>query len=181
MSGIATSFGVEVAKMQSGALHLAAILLSFLIGSTISGFFLKGQSLRLGRHYESLLALEGVLLLGAIVFLEQQATFGIYLASTACGLQNALATTYSGAVIRTTHVTGVLTDIGIMLGSLLRGAEFDKRKFILLLLIIGGFVCGGIAGSILYVVWGFRALTVPAIICFALAGTYRFYSSSSPQ
>ncbi len=167
--------------MQSGALHLAILLVSFLCGSAISGFFLKGQSLRLGRHYESLLALEGLLLLGAIAFLEQQAAFGNYMASAACGLQNALATTYSGAVIRTTHVTGVLTDIGIMLGSLLRGAEFDRRKFILLLLIMSGFICGGIAGSILYAAWGFRALAVPAMICFALAGTYRFYSKFGSQ
>ena len=31
------------------------------------------------------------------------------------GLQNALVTRVSGAVVRTTHMTGVLTDIGIEL------------------------------------------------------------------
>lgn len=181
VSGIATSLGVEMARLQPGAIDLALILLSFLAGSAISGFFLKGQSLKLGRHYELLLAIEGVLLLAAIVLLERQTAIGHYLASMACGLQNALATTYSGAVIRTTHVTGVLTDIGIMLGSLVRGAEFDRRKFILLLLLITGFICGGTAGTILYVGWGFKALVVPALICFALAGTYRFYSKSGSQ
>ncbi|WP_316568022.1 DUF1275 family protein [Myxococcus sp. MxC21-1] len=39
------------------------------------------------------------------------------------GLQNALVTRVSGAVVRTTHITGILTDIGIQvvrLGSWLR-------------------------------------------------------------
>ena len=39
-----------------------------------------------------------------------------YLASVGCGLQNATTSTYSGAVVRTTHVTGLFTDLGILLG-----------------------------------------------------------------
>lgn len=181
VSGIATSLGVELAQVKPDALHLAAILLSFLCGSVISGIFLNGQSLKLGRHYDSLLAVEGLLLLTAIILLEQQTVAGHYLASMACGLQNALATTYSGAVIRTTHVTGVLTDLGIMLGSVLRGAEFDRRKLVLLLLIFTGFVCGGVAGSILYAAFAFKALLAPAIICFALAAAYRLYMKTDRQ
>ncbi|WP_156312572.1 DUF1275 family protein [Marinagarivorans algicola] len=60
------------------------------------------------------------------------------MASSACGLQNALITIYSGAVIRTTHTTGIFTDLGIMLGSKLRGEPFDKRKALLFLVIICG-------------------------------------------
>lgn len=35
------------------------------------------------------------------------------------GLQNAMMSTYSGAVIRTTHVSGMFTDLGIFLGHFL--------------------------------------------------------------
>merc|ERR1719191_1161741 len=42
-----------------------------------------------------------------------------FLVSAACGLQNGMATSYSGAVIRTTHVTGIATDVGLISGRLL--------------------------------------------------------------
>jgi uncharacterized membrane protein YoaK (UPF0700 family) len=42
-------------------------------------------------------------------------------ASAACGLQNAMVSTYSGAIIRTTHITGTVTDLGAMIGQYLRG------------------------------------------------------------
>lgn len=34
------------------------------------------------------------------------------LVSCGCGIQNAMCTTFSGAVVRTTHMTGITTDIG---------------------------------------------------------------------
>merc|ERR1719230_1699959 len=37
-------------------------------------------------------------------------------ASTAAGLQNAMCTSHFGAIVRTTHVTGTVTDIGSSLG-----------------------------------------------------------------
>jgi uncharacterized membrane protein YoaK (UPF0700 family) len=40
----------------------------------------------------------------------------VCLVAAACGLQNAMCTSYFGAIIRTTHVTGTVTDIGSTLG-----------------------------------------------------------------
>lgn len=37
-----------------------------------------------------------------------------------CGIQNALCTQWSGAVIRTTHFTGVISDLGLVIGHWLR-------------------------------------------------------------
>ncbi len=42
--------------------------------------------------------------------------FSEYFAAIACGMQNALCTSYSGAILRTTHLTGACTDIGISIG-----------------------------------------------------------------
>merc|ERR1711981_773115 len=42
-----------------------------------------------------------------------------FLAAAACGLQNAMTTHWGGAVTRTTHVTGLFTDVGLLLGRLL--------------------------------------------------------------
>lgn len=175
LSGTATQLGAELAGISSGSLHLAAVLLSFMLGATLSGSLISSPFLKLGRHYDSLLFIEGALLLVAIYFLNQGSVLGHYFASAACGLQNALATTYSGAIIRTTHITGIVTDLGIMLGATLRGARFDRRKALLLVLIVAGFIAGGILGALLYGQLQFYALAAPALICFVLALGYHLY------
>ena len=152
------------------------VLLSFLVGASISGFFLRSGALALGRNYSGLLSLEAIFLIGAIFLLAESSLYGHFLASAACGLQNALATTYSGAVIRTTHVTGIFTDLGIMLGAKLRGEKFDGRKALLFVLIISGFIMGGTLGAYLFSKFEFQALYVPAGICLLLALSYSIYA-----
>lgn len=178
LSGTASLLGAALLQ-GSDAWHLAVILLSFLLGAAVSGYLNISESLTLGRHYDTLLVIEGLLLLVAIALLREQHSSGHYFASAACGLQNALATRYSGAVVRTTHVTGLFTDLGIMLGAALRGEGFDRRKAGLFCLIIAGFVFGGTAGALFYAHWGFFALLVPAMLCFMLAAAYRLLRSGS--
>jgi len=176
LSGTATLIGTGVVNSNfSDIFHLIIVLLSFLIGATISGYFLRGGALKLGRNYSGLLSLEAMFLLGAIYFLTKDSFYGHYLASAACGLQNALATTYSGAIVRTTHVTGIFTDLGIMLGSTLKGEPFDKRKALLFLVIIFGFVFGGTIGAYLFGILEFFSLFVPASICLLLSIFYSIY------
>ena len=178
LSGTATLLGTGLVNSTfSDALYFALVLLSFLAGAVISGVFLRSGALRLGRNYSGLLFLEALLLLGAIYFLSKDSLSGHYLASAACGLQNALATTYSGAVIRTTHVTGIFTDLGIMLGAKLRGEPFDKRKALLFILIIVGFILGGTCGAYLFSLYHFNALFIPAAICTLLAVSYSIYNT----
>lgn len=178
LSGTATLLGTGMVNSTfSDVFYFAMILLSFLVGAAVSGFFLRGGALRLGRNYSGLLLLEAILILGAIYFLSKDSMSGHYLASAACGLQNALATTYSGAVIRTTHVTGIFTDLGIMLGAKLRGEQFDKRKALLFLLIIVGFTLGGTCGAFLFSLFHFNALFIPALICMLLALSYSIYNA----
>lgn len=177
LSGTATQLGTGIANSTFvDVFHLFLILCSFLIGAAISGYFIRGGALKLGRNYSSLLYLEAIFLFGAIYFLTNDSLNGHYLASAACGLQNALATTYSGAVIRTTHITGIFTDLGIMLGAKLRGEVFDNRKGLLFFLIITGFVTGGILGAFLFSIYKFYALFFPAGVCILLALSYSIYN-----
>ncbi len=176
LSGTATLVGTQLLSSSPTILfHLLGILISFIIGATLSGALLSGSSVKLGRHYDTLLIVEGLLLIAAIYFLQASSFVGHYMASAACGLQNALATTYSGAIVRTTHVTGIFTDLGIMLGSWLKGGGFDRRKAVLFLLIITGFICGGALGAWLFQLFQFYALSIPAGICLLLAISYRLY------
>ncbi|MBE0365785.1 hypothetical protein PULV_b0446 [Pseudoalteromonas ulvae UL12] len=177
LSGTATLLGAGFLNLPwLNTLHLAGILLCFLLGSVTAGFLLHGPTLKLGKHYDTALFLESALLLLTLWFMSQGSIYGHLVASAACGLQNALATTYSNAVIRTTHVTGIFTDLGIMFGEYLRGNSIDKRKAILFITIICGFIVGGTVGAFLYGQYNFIALLFPAGLCFYLAVVYRVYS-----
>ncbi|WIO74418.1 YoaK family protein [Porticoccaceae bacterium LTM1] len=177
ISGTATLFGVGfLGKSYESTLHLGGVLFSFFVGASFSGFLLHGTTLKLGRHYDTALVVESLLIFMSFYLLSKGSFYGHFAASSACGMQNALATKYSGAVIRTTHLTGIFTDLGIMLGSVLRGEAFDKRKAILFSLIIVGFIVGGLSGSYLFDLFKFKSLLIPGFICLGLAGCYRLYS-----
>jgi uncharacterized membrane protein YoaK (UPF0700 family) len=183
LSGTATMLGTELVPQLTSSswqniFHLLGVLLAFLIGAATAGFLLHGATLKLGKHYDTALFFEAVLLLIAAWFLVSGSFYGHFFASAACGLQNAMATTYSGAIIRTTHVTGIFTDLGIMLGGVFRGEALDKLKAKLFLYIIFGFVLGGMLGALLFAKIQFMAMTVPASVCVLMAFTYRVYLRS---
>jgi len=176
LSGTATLLGASIVESSFDVFfHLTAILLSFVLGASLSGFLLHGDALKLGRHYDTVLVIESALIFLALYLLSIGSYYGHFVASAACGAQNALATTYSGAVLRTTHLTGIFTDLGIMVGSALRGGAFDKRKAILFFLIVFGFIFGGTFGAYLFSHFQFKALLAPGSICLLLAGVYRVY------
>lgn len=176
LSGTATLLGTNMIDGSvSTVLHLGAVLFAFFVGAAISGLLLHGSSLKLGRHYDTALMIESLFIFIALYLLSQGSPYGHFIASAACGIQNALATTYSGAIVRTTHLTGMFTDLGIMVGSALRGETFDKRKGILFLLIIFGFILGGTFGTYLFDLYHFNALIFPASFCLLLAMAYRIY------
>lgn len=177
LSGTATQLGASFLDSSPNTiLGLFSILLAFLLGSAVAGFLVQGSSLRLGRHYDTALFFEAMLLLASVWFLDQGSFFGHLFASAACGLQNALATNYSGAIIRTTHLTGIVTDLGLMLGALGRGEALDRRKVKLFMFIIIGFVFGGTLGAVLFNAFQSMALLAPALVCLLLAILYRLYS-----
>ena len=185
LSGTATILGTEAFTSSfTNVFHLFMVLFSFLMGAAISGYYIRNGALQLGRNYSRLLTLEAAFLFGSVYYLTKDSLNGHYLASAACGLQNALVTTFSGAVIRTTHVTGIFTDLGIMIGAKLRGEAFDKRRALLFLLIILGFIMGGTAGAYFFSLFMFKALFIPAMGCLLLALSYAIYmskmSNSSP-
>ena len=177
LTGTTSLLGLALADLaltQAG--HLLLTLLSFLAGAALSGVLIPGSALKLGRHYGFSLLIEAFLLLMAMLTLQQGSDLGVYLASMACGLQNAMVTTYSGSIIRTTHLSGIFTDLGIMLGNRLRGMPLNGRRLLLFVLLIGGFVCGGVVGTWLFRLLHFTALLAPATLAVSLAGVYWVYS-----
>lgn len=156
----------------TGAAHFGSILLAFFLGTAISGFLIQDSTLRLGRRYGVGLSLVGALLIVAVPLFEARSSLGLYAAALACGLQNAMVSTYSGAVVRTTHVSGMFTDLGIALGHWLRGMPVETRRVSLCLLVIGGFSAGGVLGALGFTRLGYTALYLPAGLVLAAALGY---------
>lgn len=146
------------------AVHLSGVAVAFMAGAALSGLIIQDSTLQLGRRYGVALTIESLLLFMAVPLFKQHEIAGALLAAAACGLQNAMATTYSGALIRTTHLSGMFTDLGIGLGRALRGMAVPKRRLALSALIIGGFLAGGVVGAWLFRHMGYDALAVPATL-----------------
>jgi uncharacterized membrane protein YoaK (UPF0700 family) len=96
------------------------------------------------------------------------------------GLQNAIITKISQAEIRTTHLTGMVTDIGIELGKAMywnrrsgdserAAVQADMDKLWLLTSLVGLFFIGGVAGAIGFKHVGFIATVPLAAVLLMLA------------
>lgn len=156
--------------------HLVAVIGAFVAGATLSGFVIEHSILRLGRRYGIILLIEAVLLGAAACLMKSHVAAGSYLASMACGAQNAMASSYSGTVLRTTHLTGMFTDLGIVLGHWLRGVASDWKRFRMCASLISGFIGGGTVGQALFLTWGPQALFVPAALTGCAGLGYSLYA-----
>lgn len=165
MSGTITMLGLDFARRDGMViLHTLSLVASFFFGALMSGFIIRQSTLRAGRRYGLVLAIESALLFAAACLLHQDLRAGDYLAAMACGLQNAMATSYSGAIVRTTHVTGIITDLGIACGHLLRGQEVEWRRLQLYGVLLTGFLSGAYLGAIGYSELGYNTLLFPATL-----------------
>ena len=98
LTGTTSMLAAAVASLDRGAaLHFAAIIGSFVAGTVLSGFLIQDSTLQLGRRYGVALILESLLLCAAVPLLKANNIFGVYSASCACGLQNAMVSTLTRA------------------------------------------------------------------------------------
>lgn len=176
LSGTVTVLGMELGRGNYGvALHALAILAAFFVGCLVSGALISQARLRLGRRYGVALSLESTALFLAVYFLRHGANAGDYLAAMACGLQNAMVSSYSGSTMRTTHMTGMVTDLGIACGHFLRGATVDWFRFRLYGVLLLGFFAGGMIGALGYGRYGYDTLLFPAALSGVTGLGYTIY------
>lgn len=163
-------------NLESGhfmrALHFAMLILTFFIGCVVSGFVVQDSVLRLGRRYGVVFLLEALCLFAAVPFLDRESNIGYYITAFAFGLQNAMASTYSGALVRTTHLTGLVNDFGIAVGHMLRGLPIDWRRFKLYGFILSGFLSGGVVGMAVFMRYSYAAYYLPALLMAVQAFVY---------
>lgn len=157
-------------------------ILSFVLGASCTAVMVNYTRRNSERNaYAPPLLLEAALLLVFGVMgasLQMRAFINLSLTAVllcfVMGLQNALITKISNAEIRTTHVTGLVTDIGIEIGKLFywnrhgeNAAQFfvmaNRSKLRVHVLLVVSFFIGGIAGALGFKHVGF-ASTIPLAI-----------------
>ena len=180
MTGNTSLLGIAIGQANGAeTAHWALAIAAFVFGAMLSGMIVQQSTLQLGRRYGVVLVLESLLLFASIPLLDAANSGGLYLASIAMGLQNGMVSAYSGALIRTTHVTGIFTDLGIYLGHLLRGLPVDRLRLGVCGLVASTFMLGSAAGALVFARLHDRAVLVPAILtgaCGVCYGLYRQYA-----
>lgn len=176
LTGSTSMLAVAITSLDGWAvLHLAALLGAFIAGTALSGLLVGNAPLRLRRRYAAALAVHSVLLVAAVPLLTGGHLAGIYVICGASGLQNGIGSIYSSGLVRTTHLTGLITDLGLSLGHALRRVPVDARRVRLCLMIISAFFAGGLAGTAAFSHLGPATLLIPAALTGSTALAYGAY------
>ena len=183
MTGIVSSMADHLVLGEYAlVLAGAGALLSFLAGAACSAVMVNvARRSHLHSEYALPLLLEALLLLVFGVLGARLATIeGLFVPVTVMllcfimGLQNAVISKLSHAEVRTTHVTGMVTDLGIELGKLAywnahaspgqAKVTADRARLRVLSLMVACFFVGGFVGA-----FGFKHVGFAATIPLALA------------
>ncbi|TCU13479.1 YoaK family protein [Rhizobium sullae] len=187
MTGNVSTFSDHIAVGGwLSALFYLAIIVTFILGATVSTLLINaGRRRNMHAIYAYSILTEGILLavLGcADLWLlgEWRAPVLVIGLAFLMGLQNAVVTRISNARVRTTHISGMATDIGIELGmafDILRGrerpseAQQNRAKLLLHVQTILAFLFGGILGVLVYRAAGGFLLIATAALLLAIAMT----------
>ncbi len=190
VTGFATLFGTDLLHGHIAAsFSILSVPVFFLLGATIAGL-LTDRPLHYRRppHYDYVMALCAACL-GLAALAGEFETFGRFgqsfrleetyfllaLLCLASGLQNGAITSSSGSSVRTTHLTGLTTDLGLGIARLLTFDKADRRfdeealASSLRLGTVLAFIAGSAAGSGLFLSLHYRGFLLPAAIALYAA------------
>ncbi len=175
VTGHAALFAERVALQDWKAARVIALwMFLFLAGAFNSGLIVS----RIGRNqrfsYVFPILIEIVILL-AVALLGYRYDHSLVAKEVfagsllfAMGLQNSLVSMVSGSVVRTTHLTGTFTDLGIELAQLFQKKPDDRPALIsrikLRSAIIFFFMCGALGGAYLFRIIKFYAFFLPVLL-----------------
>lgn len=184
VTGFATLFGVSsVNHSMESALGILSVPFFFLMGSFIAGMLIDRPIHQKRKpHFDYVMGLSALCLFvvtfggefaefsfGEVVHLKQVYVL-MALLCLACGLQNGAITSSSQRTVRTTHLTGLTTDLGLGLAKLLTYGKNEEafkleRKFNWLRAgSIISFIVGSSAGAWFFMKFGYHGFGMPALI-----------------
>jgi uncharacterized membrane protein YoaK (UPF0700 family) len=195
VTGSVTQLGRSIGTNDiDNAIFTVFLVVTFTLGAVLSALLTETARRRGWRSkYILPMGLEAILLTLLVARLSSDvpATTGVILyqaaglASLAMGLQNATITRISGSIVRTTHLTGIFTDLGLegvqyffwwadelakkrrqRAGRLLQISRRHPTalRLLLLLSIAASFAMGAIVGTVAYLHW--HAMSLLGCVAF---------------
>lgn len=175
-SNVTGHYAILAAELVKGNLYQAAVVLGwiflFFFGGFVSNMFvihLNKKNTYIAHAIPivlEILCLVAVGTYGQFFYKETLVETEILLALMlfAMGLQNGLTASISNFAVKTTHLTGVTTDLGILF-SMFTHKEYRKNKemrgkAILLLSIASSYVAGAVVAGVTYMHMGFSLFFV---------------------
>lgn len=204
VTGSVARIGDELAQGHRRAALAALLLIASFFGGAFGASAMADWARRRGRGpYSGSLEIEALVLtvVTALGIAEPRGvpwlrTLTTSLLCLAMGMQNAMVTRLSGAVVRTTHLTGIVTDMGIeswaalkwlrgwrrdhasetLWSVLLRYRTYPELAMLRLhTAIFLSFFAGAIAGPALYVRYGYTSMLLPIGLLLLLIVFDRVY------
>lgn len=173
MTGNVSIFAMAIIDWQPDVLlYLFLVVLCYVIGSLYSGLILGNSYFKLGRQYGLPMSLVAFFIILCWLLLPYFPRYGLLWACAAMGIQNAMISHYKGTIIRTTHLSGILTDLGLAMGYKLRGLDVNKKSVLLHLFILIGFLVGGIIAAYTAPLLQLNAFLIPAGLSILLSLVY---------
>jgi uncharacterized membrane protein YoaK (UPF0700 family) len=183
-TGFATQFGFDLAMTRwKDALAMLSVPLFFMCGAMIGAFFIDRpiQNNRNPKLYAVFFLI--FLFLVTATGLGTMGAFGefgnephnwysymlIVLLCLSSGIQNASSTTLSKNYVRTTHMTGYTTDLGISIMRFMTLEEGERKDYEtrhnkIRLTVLSAFISGTALSSFVFLKYGYIGFLVPAFI-----------------
>ncbi len=181
MTGVTSRLSDAIAHLElRDFLNSFMILIGFLGGALISGLLIGKAQFKTSANYGHALLINSAILGSATLFSFIQSEVSLLLSAIACGLQNALVASYRGLQLRTTHMTGTVTDIGVHLANKIKTGQPWPWQANLLLVLLFSFLIGGILGIFAYREIPNWSLIIPSIITGSLGVIYFKYYFRKP-
>ncbi|PSS50002.1 YoaK family protein [Leclercia sp.] len=193
MTGNTSQFSSEVSSTDlNDIIFFATIILSFVTGAIIARIIvLWGIMHNVRLIFCQVLFIEGLLLAGVSLYEMFFHTFTtnreiIVFLCGLMGIHNSTSTQLSGGRVRSTHITGTLTDAGISLASVVvamlrrdysKDTAAQRSQLKTHLTTLFSFITGGIAGLILFRWFGFHAMLALGLM-LVLVATFSIINTS---
>ena len=149
LTGLVSKAAISISAGDfTGCWDVVRVILLFFIGAIISGFVTGERAFNLNKRYGCIILSIGILIIiPCFVPIE----YSVLVFAFLMGLQNGMVVSFKGIVVRMTHMSGNITDLGVFIGYKLRGNKNEKLiTGIIPMLAIISFTIGGILGVLLY-------------------------------
>ena len=188
VTGAWTNSAIGAASAVQGApaaqfLFNAKCIASYICGAVIAGSFIP-EPKAFEVDVKKTLPLFGVsaaLLATSAVFAKTANAKFFYFALLANGLQNSFTSTLTANLCRTSHFTGISSDMGTFIGQILRGNKANQGRLKNIALIAASFWTGGFLSFGWTKTFGHKVLFGAAAVHLAFAAWVGLKSSGSSK